>query len=159
MGSKGSRKYRTHGEGPCRSERYNETGVLYIVVVAIIYIVPFYKSWTYFAGETKTSVFLDSNSDVILITTVIFFTLPCRFTTVALCKYLRNKELEITSTVMKSSIGYQNVELLKHGYEHKTLPQRKIFAMRTIVSIFLMKLFDWFDVNTGHMPNKMSTPL
>lgn len=101
-----------------------------MVVAAVIGLVLFCEIWTYFQGETKSRVYLDSNSESKLVINfeLSFYELPCRYATIELWDFLGNNKLDISSKVRKTVIGGQHGEELKHEYEHKKAPETEKIA-------------------------------
>lgn len=105
-------------------------GMMSMFVAAVIGMVLFCETWTYFVGETKSHVLLDSNSESKLEINfeISFYELPCRFATIELWDYLGNNRLDISSRVRKTVIGGQQGEELKREYERKVIPQTEKIA-------------------------------
>lgn len=105
-------------------------GIISMFVAAVIGMVLFCETWTYFAGETKSHVLLDSNTESKLAINfeLSFYELPCRFATIELWDYLGNNKLDVSARVRKTVIGGQEGEELKHDYEHRALPQTEKIA-------------------------------
>lgn len=94
-------------------------GFLSIFVASLMGMVLFFETWTYLAGETKSHIVLDRNSESKLDIhfELSFYELPCRFATIELWDYLGNNKLDVSSHVHKTVIGGGNDPLQhKHAY-------------------------------------------
>ncbi len=100
-------------------------GVLSIFVMCLIGLVLTFETWTYFAGETRSKIVLDSSSEPKLDVhfEVSFYELPCRFATIEAWDYLGKSKLDVTSNIEKTMITGKDGEVIKGRYEHRPIPQ------------------------------------
>lgn len=96
-------------------------GLLSIMVASVIGLVLFCETWTYFAGETKSHIVLDTNSEsqIDINFELSFYELPCQYATIEMWDYLGNNKLDVSAHVKKRVIGGHHGEEHKHEYQDK----------------------------------------
>lgn len=98
-------------------------GILSITVATVIGLTLFLETWTYFAGETKSRIILDSNSgsEVDINLELSFYEPPCRYATIEVWDYLGNNKLDVSSHIQKTVIG-QHGKLHSQNFRHDPIP-------------------------------------
>jgi thiol-disulfide isomerase/thioredoxin len=105
----------------------NHGGLLSLAAILLLSAVMMLEIWTYAAGETRSKIVLDQNSESKLQIhfSLSFPELPCRFANVEVWDYLGNSKQDVSGSVEKKVLGGEHGTDVKGQYIHNAIQHRK----------------------------------